>query len=491
MSTNADPDPRNKILSRPVMIGIFIFLVLGILMLFSQEPVFQQNDKHQWLMLGIPVEFILFALTLVGVALFHHATMQVALTGLSVILCYKLIFTDFNLLHHLFGGVHPILSEITNKHIREGEWPTILNLFGLLLGFALLAKHFEESKVPEMLPQWLPSGWMGGTVLLFLVMILSSFLDNIAAAMIGGTIAMVVFKGNVHIGFLAAIVASSNAGGAGSVVGDTTTTMMWIDGVSPADVLHAFVGSIAAFLCFAFIAAKQQYVLQPLVKADGLEHIKIDWIKLLIVLLILIGAITTNFLMDLPAVGVWIAILIGATFRKTAWHELIGAFKGSVFLLSLVMCASMMPVDALPAASWSTALSLGFVSAVFDNIPLTKLALEQGGYDWGFLAYAVGFGGSMIWFGSSAGVALSNIFPKAKSVVFWIKDGWHVTLGYVVGFFIMLWVVGWHPHAPHKKNQETQNKEHGQLMLENTKNDCCIVRELKASLPNGKTFAVK
>jgi hypothetical protein len=33
---------------------------------------------------------------------------------------------------------------------------------------------------------------------------------------------------------------------------------------------------------------------------------------------------------------------------------------------------------------------MGFVSAVFDNIPLTALALKQGGYDWGMLAYAVG-----------------------------------------------------------------------------------------------------
>jgi Na+/H+ antiporter NhaD/arsenite permease-like protein len=50
----------------------------------------------------------------------------------------------------------------------------------------------------------------------------------------------------------------------------------------------------------------------------------------------------------------------------------------------------------------------------FDNIPLTALALQQGGYGWGYLAYAVGFGGSMIWFGSSAGVAWSNMFPKAR-----------------------------------------------------------------------------
>jgi Na+/H+ antiporter NhaD/arsenite permease-like protein len=110
----------------------------------------------------------------------------------------------------------------------------------------------------------------------------------------------------------------------------------------------------------------------------------------------------------------------------------------------------MMPVETLPPASWQSALTLGFVSAVFDNIPLTKLALEQGGFDWGFLAYAVGFGGSMIWFGSSAGVAISNIYHEAKSAGAWIKGGWHVTVAYVIGFFVMYYTVGWHPHAAHR-----------------------------------------
>jgi Na+/H+ antiporter NhaD/arsenite permease-like protein len=89
---------------------------------------------------------------------------------------------------------------------------------------------------------------------------------------------------------------------------------------------------------------------------------------------------------------------------------------------------------------------LGFLSSVFDNIPLTALAIRQDGYDWGFLAYAVGFGGSMIWFGSSAGVALSNIYPEARSVWAWLKAGWHIALAYVVGFFVMLALLGWHPH---------------------------------------------
>ncbi|WP_294261125.1 hypothetical protein [Propionivibrio sp.] len=125
-------------------------------------------------------------------------------------------------------------------------------------------------------------------------------------------------------------------------------------------------------------------------------------------------------------------------------------FKGTIFLLSLVTCASMMPVEKLPPASALVALGLGFVSAVFDNIPLTALALKQGGYDWGVLAYAVGFGGSMIWFGSSAGVALSNMYPEAKSVGNWLRHGWHVALAYVVGFAVLNFTLGWEPHEAHK-----------------------------------------
>jgi Na+/H+ antiporter NhaD/arsenite permease-like protein len=113
-----------------------------------------------------------------------------------------------------------------------------------------------------------------------------------------------------------------------------------------------------------------------------------------------------------------------------------------------------MPVEQLPAPSWQSALSLGFISAVFDNIPLTALAIKQGGYDWGFIAYAVGFGGSMIWFGSSAGVALSNQFPEAKSVGLWLRHGWYVAVGYVVGFAVLLAVLGFHPDTPHKARQE-------------------------------------
>jgi Na+/H+ antiporter NhaD/arsenite permease-like protein len=399
----------------------------------------------------IPLDFIFFACVLLGIALFHNQTFNVAVGGLVLITLYKLAVTGFK----PGPGIEGLLLHLGH------EWVTLANLLGLLLGFALLSKHFEDSKVPEILPHYLPDDWKGGFVLLVLVFVISSFLDNIAAALIGGTVAATVFKHKVHIGYLAAIVAASNAGGAGSVVGDTTTTMMWIDGVKPIDVLEAYVAAVPALLFFGYFASRQQDAYCRIIK-DSPPGIQVDWVRLGIVGFILVSAVLANVVANLffpavldhfPVIGtaVWIAILIAVPVRKPAWSLLPDALKGTVFLLSLVTIASMMPVEHLPPASWQTAFGLGFISAVFDNIPLTALALKQGGYDWGFLAYAVGFGGSMIWFGSSAGVALSNIFPEARSVGAWLKGGWHVAVGYVLGFMVLLAVLGWHPDGKRVK----------------------------------------
>lgn len=79
--------------------------------------------------LGIPVDFILFALTLLGVAIYHHYTLQVVLTGLGAIVGYKFLFAGFN-----YGpGLDGFLA-----HLGQ-EWVILSNLFMLLVGFALVA----------------------------------------------------------------------------------------------------------------------------------------------------------------------------------------------------------------------------------------------------------------------------------------------------------------------------------------------------------------
>jgi Na+/H+ antiporter NhaD/arsenite permease-like protein len=372
--------------------------------------------------------FGLFALTLVGIARFHKQALPIAVGGLIAVLLCRLLLTDFALGSHL-----------------AHEWRILANLAGLLLGFAVLANHFERSNLPEKIAQVLPPGRVGAFLLLVMVACLSAVLDNIAAALIGGSTAITLFRRKVHIGYLAAIVAAANAGGAGSVIGDTTTTMLWIEGASPLWVLEAALGAAVAILFFGFYASGQQHALQPLVRSEHAPP-PVDLGQLAIVGLIIAGAILTNVFLDFPAAGVWGAILLGAFLRRPDWRVLPPASTGTLFLLCLVLTASMMPVESLPEPTAWTTLGLGFVSAFFDNIPLTKLAIDQDGYDWGMLAYAVGYGGSMLWFGSSAGVAISGLFTEAKSTKNWLLNGWHVAVGYVLGFLVMLLVLGWHAH---------------------------------------------
>lgn len=390
-------------------------------------------------------EFLIFGITLAGVAVFHRQALPIAAAGLVAIIAFEWLVTQFP----SGPGVSGLI-----EHFAK-EWVILANLLSLLVGFAMVAAHFEQSGLPAAMPRYLPDDWTGAFALLAIVFVASAFLDNIAGALIGGAMAHTLFRGRVRVGYLAAIVAASNAGGSGSVVGDTTTTMMWISGVSPLAVLHAYVAATAALLVFGLSAARQQQRYAPIVK-DSLESVTIDWVRVLIVVFVLASAVAVNVGVNVrlpgladhfPFIGaaVAIALLLTIGIRRPDWSAMPGAFKGSIFLLCLVASASLMPVETLPDPSWITSLGLGFISAFFDNIPLTALALKQGGYDWGVLAYAVGFGGSMLWFGSSAGVAICGMFPEARSTGRWLREGWLIAVAYVVGFAALLLTLGWQP----------------------------------------------
>src|SRR4051794_27931277 len=109
---------------------------------------------------GVPVVFLLFAATLGGVLIAHGRAWMIGLAGLAVIAFVRVAFSRFD------AGAH-----------AAHEWPKLANLFGLLVGFAVLADHFDSSRAGERLPRILPRGFAGCFGLLLFIWLLSGLLD--------------------------------------------------------------------------------------------------------------------------------------------------------------------------------------------------------------------------------------------------------------------------------------------------------------------------
>ena len=273
--------------------------------------------------------------------------------------------------------------------------------------------------------------------MLVLVWVLSSFLDNIAAALIGGAMAHQLFRAKVHIGYLAAIVAASNAGGSFSVVGDTTTTMMWIEGVSPAVVFEAIIAASVALFIFGIPAAILQQKYSPILRTLPRTHPQSTGRGSRSSCSFFVLAIGTNVTVNtkVPAFGGPFSFhRRGGVGGHSGLGRRAPAGLGSVARdfqgLDLPSLARALRVDdagrETAAASWHTAFGLGFLSAVFDNIPLTALALEAGRLRLGLsrLHRRLWRFDDLVRLIRRSG--LTNLYPEARSVAHWIRHGWFV-----------------------------------------------------------------
>ena len=165
-------------------------------------------------------------------------------------------------------------------------------------------------------------------MLLILVFVISSFLDNIAAALIGATVAKHVFKGNVRVGYLAAVVGASNAGGSGSVIGDTTTTMLWIAGVSPLSVLHAYVAAGCALFVSGILLARPAEI-----RADRQG-----------------SAVRSAHLLRHVAV---VIIVLGSAIAANVGAHFLDASSGRVPLIGLAVAAAILLTIPIARPDWS------------------------------------------------------------------------------------------------------------------------------------------
>lgn len=413
----------------------------------------------------VGTQFAVFIAMLLGLVLFHHHKTWVVGAG----------FTVMSVVFVMHGGPAHWAYHFAEHHRSH----LLYNLAGLLPAFALIAFYFEHSGASHGLARVLRHDWQ----LLCVIFLLSIFLDNIAAAMIGGTIVLARYgrPENAPFSLLVGAIAASNLGGAGSAVGDTTTVMLFIAGVSVLELTKAFAAAVPAQLLNVMWAIRHDAKPQPLVarpgngpvatelepaeeavveaapalarhdameglpEAEGLAEVahdhKVHWRQMWPILGIP-GLIAGN-LYDQPALGVWIGLIAGLVLAMTSFRTkvFIEALPNTCFLLLLVGAAEMLPleevrphIEVLPRGV--IALMAGLLSPWFDNIPLTAVCLRIGGFDWGMLAYSVGNGGSAMWFGSSAGVALGLLFPQIYNTKKWAVPFAAQTIIFLTGFAV-------------------------------------------------------
>jgi len=383
----------------------------------------------EWLFLLadlITTPFIaVFILSLAALTVFHHHKLWIV--GLAFPLLSLIYISGQE------QGVGAWLAHFS----RHEEYHLLYNLALLLPGFALIAYYFEHSGVDARLSKYITSD----AGLLVAVCLLSAVLDNIAAAMIGGVLVRARYgKANAPFALLVGVICASNLGGAPSPIGDTTTVMLFIAG-KPVVALFASVVAVVAALA-AVIVITTRHGVAPLTPRSG-RPTPVKW-SLFWPMLGIPGLLAGNIAFEQPGLGLWAGLLLGCLIGRTRLrlqelHPAGATMNGMIFLVLLVAAAGMIPTEAFRPlmarlSADSMAYALGVLSAFFDNIPLTKFALSLDGFDWGLLAYAVGFGGSATWFGSSAGVALGTHFPQLYQTRRWLVPFLQIQAAFLIGF---------------------------------------------------------
>lgn len=341
-------------------------------------------------------------------------------------------------------AVHDPNADHSSGH-RRIDLP--FEMIQLFLGFEFIEWVVASSRLNKVLGRVIKSI----VDLLWAVFILSSFMDNILMALVGASIVVAVWRGisNVPIKVLIAVICAANLGGAFSFIGDTTTIIIYLlkDGeATPMSLASAIFGSLAAF--FYWLKYAQKGVTYPESEKGNVQFVRpLMWIVVLGILGILIG----NVAFHQPGIGLFIGLCLGAS-RAEVWkymkikefvHHLQNGGQAALFITFILAGADMLNLEILkPLLNlMSTDFQiyvLGKLSGILDNIPLTSMACRLEGLDWSLLAYSVGFGGSMFFFSSSAGIAVAMSYSKASDSKAWLPHTLRVIIAYNVGFFVQI-----------------------------------------------------
>jgi len=307
--------------------------------------------------------------------------------------------------------------------------------------------------------------WVTG----FLAFFISPVADNLTTALILSTVLITIERENKAFLVPAAIniVVAANAGGAWSPFGDITTLMAWSAGKGVfVDFLFLFPASILGWGITGFLLSR--FVPEGVPKKpEGAEPVKIHRGGKVIIFLgvfTIASAVLGKQLMHLPPMwgmlfGLSLLQLYAYTLKKYHDHDIeiyksVAKIENDTLLFFFGILAA---VGALHFAGFLghavklyemfdptyVNVGVGFLSALIDNVPVMSAVLKASPdielAQWMLVTLTAGVGGSLISFGSAAGVGVMGKLKGVYTFSAHMKFSWAILVGYIVS--VTVWYV--------------------------------------------------
>lgn len=411
------------------------------------------------------------------------------ITGMICWAIYSFYLGDGHEAHHVLAhgnsgnaGLYHHMYDIANILLFLLGAMTIVETIDEHHGFKIITNKIRTTNKVKLL-------W----TIAILSFFFSALLDNLTTAIVMiSLLRKLVSDKQTRWLFAGVVVIAANAGGAWSVIGDVTTTMLWIGGqltepigiAIPSLIIPSFVALLVPLLILSFTLKGE--VNRP--KEDDTNGNKFETTRGEKITLLTVGVLGLLFVPIFktvthlpPFTGMMLSLGIVWTLteimhrKKETTHKrhlsVISVLRkvdtSSVlfFLGILLAVAALQEIGHLNImAEWlsdtlqnnyAINMSIGFLSSIVDNVPL--VAAAQGMYKpqmieaaqaigdtsplidflpngtfWEFLALCAGTGGSCLIIGSAAGVAVMGL-EKIDFIWYLKKISLLAIVGYVAG----------------------------------------------------------
>lgn len=384
-------------------------------------------------------------------------------------------------------GVYYALNGLDGKYLHHEIEILIIEIAGIFF-FLFVAMTYIEAMIDRnvfsaLRYKLVSKGynykklfWITGALAFFI----SPVADNLTTALILSTVLITIDKTNKAFIVPSAIniVVAANAGGAWSPFGDITTLMVWVDGKAAfVDFLYLFPASVLGWLVTAFFLSRFVPNGMPPFAADEKEVHIAPGGKVIIGLftLTIALAVVSHQLLHLPAM--W-GMMLGLSILKLYIYKMnrevrydsdgvvcpavnvfsfISKIENDTLLFFFGILAAVGGLHFLGFLEYFTALyaqfgattvniGVGFISAFIDNVPVMSAVLKaspdmgtSAHAQWMLVTLTAGVGGSLISFGSAAGVGVMGKLHGVYTFASHMKLAWTVLIGYVVS--VAAWYV--------------------------------------------------